>query len=185
MVTSAADGDGRRPDARAPGGDDGRTAAAARRILEALADIPDPEIPTVSIVELGMIHEVRVDGGAARVRFLPTFAGCPALEYIRDAIRRRLTDLGFAEAHVEAVHDPPWTSDRITHEGRRKLRAFGLSPPTKLNAAFVSLDALRRVECPHCGSRETQLETPFGPTLCRAIHYCRACRQSFEQFKPV
>jgi ring-1,2-phenylacetyl-CoA epoxidase subunit PaaD len=154
-------------------------------IWDALRDIPDPEIPPVSIVELGMIEDVSVESATAKVRFLPTFAGCPALDAIRESIREKVAELGFDDVRVEAAFDPPWTTDRITDEGRRKLEEFGLAPPGRLNGRFVDIEMLRRTACPFCGSRETTLESPFGPTLCRAIHYCNACKQSFEQFKPV
>ncbi len=154
-------------------------------IWAALAKVPDPEIPPVSVVDLGMVHDVHVDGDTARVRFLPTFAGCPALELIGQSIREAIEQLGFAHVKVEPVFDPAWTTDRITAGGRRKLKEFGLAPPGKLNGRFVDISMLQKVACPYCDSRDTTLESTFGPTLCRAIHYCNACRNSFEQFKPV
>ncbi len=159
--------------------------AGIEDVWDALRSIPDPEIPPVSIVELGMIDEVVVRGEAARVRFLPTFAGCPALDAIRSTIRERVAALGFDDVQVEAAFEPPWTTDRITDEGRRKLKEFGLAPPGRLNGRFVDIETLRRAACPFCGSRDTSMESAFGPTLCRAIHYCNGCRQSFEQFKPI
>ncbi|MCG3128967.1 MAG: putative 1,2-phenylacetyl-CoA epoxidase, subunit D [Phycisphaerae bacterium] len=156
------------------------------RAWDAIATVRDPEIPPLSIVEMGMIDRVDIsDAGGAHVRFMPTFAGCPALLVIREQIEAALRAAGFSDVCVESVFDPPWTSDRVTEEGRRKLKAFGLAPPQKLDGGFVSLESLRKVACPYCGSRETVMESPFGPTLCRAIHYCNSCRQSFEQFKPV
>ena len=154
-------------------------------IWAALADVPDPEIPPVSVVDLGMVHDVRIDGDTVSVRFLPTFAGCPALELIGQSIREAIEQLGFAQVKVEPVFDPAWTTDRITAGGLRKLKQFGLAPPGKLNGRFVDISMLQKVACPYCDSRNTTLESTFGPTLCRAIHYCNACRNSFEQFKPV
>jgi ring-1,2-phenylacetyl-CoA epoxidase subunit PaaD len=154
------------------------------QILAALDAVKDPEIPVVSIVEMGLIAEVEVREGAVRVKITPTFAGCPAVDVMRAEAERRLRELGMPEVTVEVTFDPPWDSNRISAEGRRKLREFGLAPPRPYSGALV-LVQLTLVECPHCGSSDTRLESAFGPTLCRAIHYCYHCRQSFEQFKPL
>lgn len=154
-------------------------------VLRALFEIRDPEIPPLSIVEMGMVHSIDVAHDRVRVQWLPTFAGCPALAVIGAQIESAIRDLGYESVDVEAVFDPPWSTDRITPDGRRKLREFGLSPPPRLDGAFVSLEMLHKAPCPQCGSRDTTLESPFGPTLCRAIHFCRACKNSFEQFKPL
>lgn len=159
--------------------------ALVARVWHALEAVCDPEIPPLSIVDMGMVHEVRVEGGRARVRYMPTFAGCPALLIIAGQIEAAVRALGLADVQVEAVFDPAWHSDRITEDGLRKLREFGLAPPGRLCGGAVRDSHFERVACPYCGSRETRLESPFGPTLCRAMHYCDACRQSFEQFKPV
>ncbi|HRW53343.1 MAG TPA: phenylacetate-CoA oxygenase subunit PaaJ, partial [Phycisphaerae bacterium] len=144
-----------------------------------------PEIPAISVVELGIIAGVRADSNHASVDMCPTFAGCPALDYMREDIRRHVHDAGFERVEVNVVFDPPWSTDRITDEGRKKLKAFGLAPPTKCGGSPVTESIIRDVACPYCDSHNTTLESIFGPTLCRAIHYCNACRQSFEQFKPV
>lgn len=153
-------------------------------IWAALETVTDPEIPVISIVEMGMVPSVRVDGDETVVRMTPTFAGCPALDVIRQNIATAVKDAGYENVRVEVVFDPPWTSDRITDAGRAKLKSFGLAPP---GAACGSLSESRiaDVACPLCDSTNTTLESIFGPTLCRAIHYCNTCRQSFEQFKPV
>ncbi len=166
-------------------GDGGRQTDATARVWRAVETVRDPEIPPLSIVEMGMVHEVCVEAGRVRVRYMPTFAGCPALLVIAEQIEAAVRAAGFDEVAVEAVFDPPWHSDRVTEEGRRKLREFGLAPPERLCGAPVTDAHFERVTCPYCGSRQTRLETPFGPTLCRAMHYCDGCRQSFEQFKPV
>ncbi len=156
------------------------------RAWQALADVADPEIPVLSVLEMGMIADVAMDGPCVVVRMTPTFAGCPALDVIREDIARVVRLAGFDEVRVDVVFDPPWTSDRITQEGRRKLKEFGLAPPAPgCGGGAVTETILRRVACPYCDSADTTLESLFGPTLCRAIHYCNACRQSFEQFKPV
>ena len=155
------------------------------RVWAALATVTDPEIPVISVVEMGIVCGVEREGDRIVVRMTPTFAGCPALDVIRCDIANAVRDAGFADVRVDVVFDPHWSSDRITPEGRRKLKEFGLAPPGPACAGGATESALRHVACPFCNSRDTTLESIFGPTLCRAIHYCNACRQSFEQFKPV
>jgi ring-1,2-phenylacetyl-CoA epoxidase subunit PaaD len=152
------------------------------RVWAALAEVPDPELPLVSVVDLGLIGRVAASPARVRVELLPTFVGCHALEVMRAAIADRLAGLA-AVVEVQAVFDPPWTSDRITAEGRRRLRTMGVAPPGAGGATLISLDAT--VACPHCGSSRTRLENAFGPTQCRTIRYCPDCRQPFEAFKPV
>jgi ring-1,2-phenylacetyl-CoA epoxidase subunit PaaD len=154
------------------------------QVLTALQAVKDPEIPAVSIVEMGLVADVQVDGDMVRVALTPTFAGCPAVEIMRRDSEERLRALGARDVAVSITFDPPWTSDRISDEGRRKLKEFGLAPP-RPHAEAADLIQLLIVECPYCGSADTRLESAFGPTLCRAIHYCHHCCQSFEQFKPV
>lgn len=167
------------------------TATAERRIWEELARIPDPEIPAISVVDLGVIGSVAVDADRVRVELLPTFVGCPAIGVMQEQIGERIGALGLAPAvEVVVTLDPPWTSDRITAAGRDRLRRSGFAPPAPLPAgpALGDLDELAVLpiaECPYCGSRNTTLENPFGPTLCRAIYHCADCRQPFEQFKRV
>ena len=154
------------------------------QVLTALQDVKDPEIPVVSIVEMGLIADVQIESESVRVKITPTFAGCPAVEVMRIESEKRLRALGVERVSVEITFDPPWNSNRISAEGRRKLKEFGLAPP-RLHNGHVDLIQLELIECPYCGSADTTLESAFGPTLCRAIHYCRHCQQSFEQFKPV
>ena len=154
-------------------------------VRAALAEVPDPEIPVVSVVDLGMVEEVRVGQDGIRVTLLPTFVGCPALDLIRSAVEQRLRSFDLP-LHVSFEYDVPWTSDRITSEGREKLRASGFAPPTPSQPGVELLVQLETpVTCPHCGSRRTVLENVFGPTRCRAIYHCTACRQPFETFKTI
>lgn len=155
------------------------------RVWEALAGVSDPEIPVVSVVDLGIIAGVDVQSDGVTVRMTPTFAGCPALDIMRNDIAHSLRDAGFDSVRVDVVFDPPWSSDRISDDGRRKLKEFGLAPPGPACQGGLTEKMIARVSCPHCDSANTTLESIFGPTLCRAIHYCNACRQSFEQFKPI
>ena len=157
-----------------------------QQVWEALDEIPDPEIPVVSLVDLGVVRGVRVDGERVHVEFTPTFLGCPALEVMRDQMARRIEDLG-ADAEIEVVRDDSWSTDRITPEGREKLRAAGFAPPAPRESTPQTLVQLERgaFRCPYCSSTDTALENLFGPTPCRSIRYCRSCRQPFEQFKTI
>lgn len=154
-------------------------------IWKVLESVTDPEIPVVSVVDMGIVTDVFMKGRTVVVQMTPTFAGCPALDIMHDTMRRAVQGAGYPDVKVETVFDPPWSSDRITEEGRRKLKEFGLAPPARCNGSPVTQQVLSEVACPFCDSRETVLESLFGPTLCRSIHYCNKCRQSFEQFKPV
>jgi ring-1,2-phenylacetyl-CoA epoxidase subunit PaaD len=159
----------------------------ATAIRAALESVADPEIPAVSIVDLGMIGEIGVTRDGIRVELLPTFVGCPALEMIRRAIRERLAGFGPAVV-VDVSFATPWTSDRITPAGRERLRRSGFAPPPSVatGRALPVLDAADPpVACPFCGSTRTRLDNVFGPTQCRSIRYCADCRQPFESFKPV
>jgi ring-1,2-phenylacetyl-CoA epoxidase subunit PaaD len=157
----------------------------ASDVRAALAEVPDPEIPIVSVVDLGMVESVEVGPGGIRVSLLPTFVGCPALDLIRSAVENRLRAFD-RPVDVQFVFSVPWTSDRITPEGRDKLRASGFAPPSPAQPDMPLLVQLGTpVACPNCGSRRTVLENAFGPTQCRAIHHCTACRQPFERFKTV
>jgi ring-1,2-phenylacetyl-CoA epoxidase subunit PaaD len=157
-------------------------------VWEALAEVPDPEIPVVSVVDLGLVHAVEHDGERLRVELLPTFVGCPALELIRQSVADRLAGMA-PEVEVEMTFAVPWTSDRITAEGRRKLRDSGFAPPGPASSSdgplFATIRTRPRAICPWCGSADTALENLFGPTLCRTLFWCNRCRQPFEQFKAL
>jgi ring-1,2-phenylacetyl-CoA epoxidase subunit PaaD len=152
----------------------------AEQIWERFAEIPDPEIPVVSLVDLGVIRSVDVQGGHVHVELTPTFLGCPALEHMKRALEETIVELG-GRPDVEVVNDDSWGTDRISAAGREKLRAAGFAPPAP---RLVQLQAAVH-KCPYCGSTETTLENLFGPTPCRSIRYCTSCRQPFEQFKTI
>ena len=157
----------------------------AEQVWAALDEIPDPEIPVISLVDLGVIRDVDVQGERVRVEFTPTFLGCPALEVMREAMAEKVRALG-GEPEIDVVLDDSWSTDKITPTGREKLRASGFAPPAPRPAQPLQLVELQRgFRCPYCGSTDTTLENIFGPTPCRSLRYCNACRQPFEQFKTI
>ncbi|HUG65331.1 MAG TPA: 1,2-phenylacetyl-CoA epoxidase subunit PaaD [Gaiellaceae bacterium] len=154
-------------------------------VWAALAQIPDPEIPVISLVDLGVVKGVTVDDGAVHIDFTPTFMGCPALDTMRLAMEAKVAELG-GRATVNVRLDDSWSTDDITPEGREKLRVAGFAPPAPRTPGKLELVQLQRgFRCPYCGSTDTKLENLFGPTPCRSIRYCESCRQPFEQFKTI
>ena len=156
----------------------GATAAASlqERVFAVLAHVPDPEIPCISVVDLGIVREVRDDA----VVITPTYTGCPASIAIETAIRAELDRSGFSQLKIETVLAPAWTTDWISDSGREKLRDYGIAPPPK-GAASASLHVA--AECPRCGSTHTEEISRFGSTPCKALHRCLACREPFDRFK--
>lgn len=157
-----------------------KTLVTEAQVWDALREVDDPEIPGLSVVDLGIIRRVEVEHDSVRVEVMPTFTGCPAIEMILCGIRERLSCLA-SSVDVRATFDEAWTTERITARGREHLRSHGMAPPE--HSGTIRL--LPSTTCPYCGSRATRLENAFGPTLCRAIYYCGGCRQPFEAFKPV
>jgi ring-1,2-phenylacetyl-CoA epoxidase subunit PaaD len=159
-------------------------------VWDALGTIPDPEVPAISIVELGIVRDVVFMDGRVRVDVTPTYSGCPATETIAAAIRERLAAIGLPDAELVTRLSPAWTTDWIAPEAKRKLLDFGIAPPhvagARVNVAGIS--PLRRakavVPCPRCGSRDTTLISQFGSTACKAQYRCEACREPFDYFKP-
>ncbi|HET7168534.1 MAG TPA: 1,2-phenylacetyl-CoA epoxidase subunit PaaD [Candidatus Limnocylindrales bacterium] len=145
-------------------------------VRAALAEVPDPELPVLSVVDLGIIHRVTVAPDAIDVTILPTFVGCPALDVIRATIVDHLAERFGRPVRVETTFEVPWTSDRISLEGRAALASIGIAPPTDGPAAM---------RCPFCASANVAMDSAFGPTQCRSLYYCRACRQPFEALKSV
>jgi ring-1,2-phenylacetyl-CoA epoxidase subunit PaaD len=158
----------------------------AEQVWGAFEEIPDPEIPVISLVDLGVIRSVDVNDGHVRVEFTPTFLGCPALEVMKHALEESVVALG-GEPDVHVIQDDSWSTDKITPTGREKLRAAGFAPPVPREASAPKLVQLQSnvFRCPYCGSTQTKLENIFGPTPCRSLRYCESCRQPFEQFKTI
>ena len=152
----------------------------AEQVWEKLDEIPDPEIPVISLVDLGVIRSVDVHDGHVHVELTPTFLGCPALDAMKRALEDKVRELGTVP-EIEVVNDDSWGTDKITAAGREKLRAAGLAPPAPRLLQLQS--AVHK--CPYCGSTDTALENLFGPTPCRSLRYCNGCSQPFEQFKTI
>ena len=155
------------------------------KIWELLDEVKDPEIPVVSLVEMGIVRDVKVSGdGLVTISITPTFSACPALQVMKGDIVRRLREVGIQDVQVKVVYSPPWTTDWISSEGRKKMRIFGLAPAPQHGGSF-EVTLLDEMICPYCGSRNTSIRNSFGSTPCRMIYYCNACQQPFEQMKPL
>lgn len=153
-------------------------------IYEWLGAVKDPEIPVLSLVDLGVITEVVVDDNKVKIVMTPTFVGCPALDVMKTEITEVLKSKGIETVDIEVSYRLPWTSSRISEKGKEALKKFGLAPPPT-GEIFTDLEVLTHVSCPRCNGIDTELKNAFGPTLCRSIHYCNTCREAFEQFKPI
>lgn len=157
-------------------------------LFEILTEVKDPELPVVDIVELGIVRDVVVNGDAIRVDVTPTYSGCPALAVIEHDIVQTLRERGFNDVRVKNVFSPAWTTDWLSNATKQKLRDYGIAPPSgPAITSAAELVTIRRakptVECPYCGSRNTEEKSEFGSTACKAIHFCNGCRQPFDYFK--
>ena len=156
-----------------------------KEIWEVLFEVKDPEIPLISVVDMGIITEVKIDQEEiVRIKMTPTFAGCPAVKYMQDDIKEKVMKLPVKGVEVEVSYATQWNTNMISERGREMLKASKFALPQK-HDGLVQIEMLTNVECPFCESKNTSLKSSFGPTQCRAIHYCNNCLQSFEQFKPV
>ncbi len=158
-----------------------------QRLWSALEDVVDPEIPAVSVVEMGMVNRVEAGAsGRVSVEILPTFSGCPALDVIRQNVCNRLArEPGVAEVDVHFTFDPLWSTDRITPEGQAKLKAFGIAPAPISRGRPLAVLQKQTVTCPLCGSTRTRMDNLFGPTPCRSLYRCLDCQNPFERFKAL
>jgi ring-1,2-phenylacetyl-CoA epoxidase subunit PaaD len=153
-------------------------------VYEWLEEVKDPEIPVLSLVDLGVITAVSFSDDEVKIEMTPTFVGCPALDMMKQEIQEVLQKHGISKVTVEVSYRKPWTSDRLSEKGKKALEKFGLAAPPP-RSLFEDLDILEHVPCPRCHTTNTELRNTFGPTLCRSIHYCNTCREAFEQFKPI
>jgi ring-1,2-phenylacetyl-CoA epoxidase subunit PaaD len=154
------------------------------QIYQWLEEVKDPEIPVLSLVDLGVITNVIVDGTQVSIEMTPTFVGCPALDMMKSEITEVLEKNGIEHVDIQVSFRTQWTSDMISDKGKAALKKFGLAPPPS-NQLVSDLDVLEHAICPRCDSADTDLKNAFGPTLCRSIHYCNNCKEAFEQFKPL
>jgi ring-1,2-phenylacetyl-CoA epoxidase subunit PaaD len=159
-------------------------AVSLEQIWSTLAEVPDPEMPFVNLVEMGIVRETEWNDQTLIVTITPTFAACPAYEVMGAEIEKCLHQLGIPDVQVRTRHDPPWTSEWITDTARAKLKAAGLAPPPHHQGNLIRV-LLDPVPCPHCGSVNTTLRNSFGTTPCRMIYTCNDCKEPFEQFKPL
>jgi ring-1,2-phenylacetyl-CoA epoxidase subunit PaaD len=156
--------------------------ALRQRAWDAAASVVDPEIPVLSIADLGVLREVAVDGDHVEVAITPTYSGCPAMNMIALEIELALERAGFRRPKVRTVLSPAWTTDWMSEEGRQKLRAYGIAPP-QASSSRRALFGAQAVACPQCGSEDTELLSEFGSTSCKALWRCKSCREPFDYFK--
>ena len=174
------------------------SSTAAEAAWAVLDTVPDPEVPALSVRDLGIVRDVVCGEGGTEVVLTPTYSGCPATEVISDSVRQALQDAGFGPVRVTLRRAPAWTTDWISDEGRRKLREYGIAPPGPVEdgatgcGSSASAPAMapirirpRGVDCPRCGSAQTERLSAFGSTACKAMYRCLACREPFEYFKPI
>jgi ring-1,2-phenylacetyl-CoA epoxidase subunit PaaD len=159
-------------------------AVTEQDIWLALERVKDPEIPVLSLVDMAMISKVELNNDKCVIYFTPTFVGCPALDMMKRDIKTEVELLGIA-TEVVVDMNTTWSSDKMSAEAKTKLEKFGIAPPVTVDDSELTQEALDRVRCPHCHSTDTTLRSAFGSTLCRAIRFCFACKQGFEQFKPI
>ncbi len=162
-------------------------AVSRERMLAVLDTVMDPEVPVLSVVELGIIRDVSVRGDVVHVTVTPTYSGCPAMRVIEEDIEAALRAHGAQGVKITTKHSPAWTTDWMPALAREKLRAYGIAPPgAAAHDAPVAIGRRRpAVGCPYCGSAATQMQSEFGSTACKAIHVCTSCQQPFEEFKPI
>lgn len=153
------------------------------QLWQLLEQVKDPEMPVVSVVEMGIVRQIAIADDQVTVQITPTFAGCPALGVMRQEIGDCIRQAGFAQVEVETVLHPPWSTDWISETARQKLQAFGIAPPVRHGGNVMAVAFLDTAVCPRCGSSQTTLKNSFGPTLCKMIWYCDQCQDAFEQFK--
>lgn len=164
------------------------TPPVSREELRAILDqVMDPEVPVLSVVELGIVRDVDVSDGGVVVTVTPTYSGCPTMAVIERDIEAALRARGVEHVEVRTSYSPAWTTDWIASEAREKLRAYGIAPPGAVDHdAPIAIGGRRpAVRCPYCGSTNTEMRSEFGSTACKAIHFCRSCSQPFEEFKAI
>jgi len=157
------------------------------QILSLLSEIPDPEIPVISIIELGVIRDITIiDNTSISLKITPTYSGCPAMKQIEDDVRKKLTENGFTIITIITIYSPPWTTDWITAEAKEKLRKYGIAPPENTTEDKSWLTGkIKSIACPRCKSQNTKLISQFGSTACKALYQCSECLEPFDYFKCI
>lgn len=157
------------------------------QIFNLLSEIPDPEIPVISIIELGVIRDIKlVDEKTIEVKITPTYSGCPAMKQMEDDVRKKLMDNGFESVKITTVYNPPWSSDWLNAEARLKLQNYGIAPPEEntTDKSFLT-GKPKAVTCPRCKSKNTVMISQFGSTACKALYQCKECLEAFDYFKCI
>ncbi len=159
-----------------------------KQIWDFLAEITDPEIPVLNIVEMGIARSVETEGDKVIIKITPTYSGCPAMAAIKNEIRKKLSDAGVGNLEIRKDFSEPWTTDWMTGEAKKKLKDYGIAPPGKTGGEedfLSSLNNTKIIPCPYCDSLNTELQSAFGSTPCKAQYYCRDCEEPFEHFKCI
>lgn len=160
------------------------TTYSHEQIWEWLEDVSDPEIPVLTVVDLGVVRAVEMDENGVVVKITPTYSGCPAMNEIEQNIRLKLKEQGLEKVQVQTQLSPPWTTDWMTEKGKQKLREYGIAPPEGSSAdKSVLFGEAKKVQCPHCGARTTEMVSQFGSTACKSLYKCLECKEPFDYFK--
>lgn len=156
------------------------------KIMELLSQIPDPEIPVISIVELGVVRDIVIDKKTIEVKITPTYSGCPAMKQMEDDVRKKLKENGFEEVIIKTVYTPAWTTDWLSEEAKIKLKQYGIAPPEESTSDKSFITGKHKIiSCPRCNSKNTTLISQFGSTACKALHQCKDCLEPFDYFKCI
>ena len=153
-------------------------------IYKLLSEIPDPEIPVISIVELGVIRDVSLNNESIEVKITPTYSGCPAMKQMEDDVRKKLSDAGFNQIQITMIYNPAWTTDWLSEDAKTKLQNYGIAPPEeKTTDKSFLLGNAKQITCPRCKSKQTAMVSQFGSTACKALYKCNSCLEVFDYFK--
>ena len=157
------------------------------QIIEFLKEIPDPEIPVINIVELGIVRDIQISMDQISISITPTYMGCPAMKIIEDDIISILKSKGLMNIQIKTILSPSWTTDWISDEARNKLKGYGIAPPEKASEdkGYLFTKGLKTITCPHCNSTKTEMKSQFGSTACKALYICKACLEPFDYFKCI
>jgi len=163
---------------------DKMTTLSTEHIKQILSEIPDPEIPVISIIDLGILRDIKWNGDVCHIAITPTYSGCPAMKIIEDNIKEKLQEAGIDKIKIELVYSPAWTTDWISDTAKEKLRAYGIAPPLHSSVdKGLLLGKTREIHCPLCNSQNTELISQFGSTACKALFRCKDCKEPFDYFK--